>query len=142
MNKLTKGVIAVLGLLCVILVYLVYTQLPQPTYKLNNPPKLLTQEVKAGEEVKWQNDICKLHDHEFASQRTFINLGTGRHYPTGDIGTKGTLKKGECRVSEVSQQVPKDLPAGAYSLLVEVVVQSNHFNTDKFEYTVGPFTIK
>lgn len=137
-----KMFIALLAGLCLVLVYFICSQFPQPTYKLRSDPKILTPEVKVGEMVKWQNDICKLHDHNFTSQRTFINLDTGRRYPVPDIGTKGTLKKGECRVIESSQKVIESILPGRYELLIEVFVQSNHWSRDKFEYTVKEFTIK
>lgn len=141
MSKLLKGIVGILIALCLVLLYFIYLQFPQPTYKLNNPPKLLTAEVSAGEEVRWQNDVCKLHDHDFYSQRTFINLDTGRKYIVPEYGTRGTLKKGECRVNEVTQKVPNDLSPGHYQLLVEVFVKTSRFSTDKFEYTVGIFII-
>lgn len=144
MNKTTKVVIGVLSALCLTLAYLISSQIPRATYEFRNPPKLLTPEVKVGEEVKWVNDICKLHNKDFYSQRTFFNLDTGRKYVIPEYGTRATLSKGECRVSEASQlvSVSLNIPAGKYELIVDVFVKSNRFSTDKFEYTVGVFTIK
>lgn len=137
-----KVIIGLLVFLCLILGYFIYTQIPGPTYKFRSPPKLLTPIVSVGGIVKWQNDICRLQNHPFYSQKTFINLSTGRHYPIPDLATKATLKAGECQVIDVSQMVPTDIPSGMYDLLTEVFVKSNPWNTDTFQYTIGPFTIK
>lgn len=124
--------------------YILYEQLPKPTYKLKAEPILLTSMVRAGEEVKWQNSICKLHDKEFYTQRVLKNLDTKRVYPI-DVATtisSNPLKKGECRVSNTSQIIPLNQTPGRYDLVTQIFVKVNNFNTDKFEYTVGEFEIK
>lgn len=123
--------------------FIFYEQLPKPTYKLKSPPILLTSIVQAGYEVKWQNNICKLHDKEFYTQRVLKNLDTKRVYPI-DVATtisNPPLKKGECRVSNASQIIPINQTPGRYDLVTQIFVKVNNFNTDKFEYTVGEFEI-
>lgn len=122
--------------------FVLYQQLPHRVYKLNNPPRLITQSVPAGGLLQWQNDVCKLHNSPFYSQRTLVNLDTGREYLFSDIGTKGTLNKGECRVSIISQLIPDNQPQGRYELKTQVFVKTNRWTTDKFEYSVGPFEVK
>ena len=145
MNKIIKLVIGLLVVLCLTLLYFIYLQLPRATYKLQNEPKLLTPEVKAGDELVWLNDICKLHDKDFYSERVLKRLDNKREFPSLDtpiLNAQTPLQKGECRMSEVRQVIPENQPVGEYELITRIFVKQNSRSTDKFEYTIGPFTIK
>lgn len=139
--------LAILGLITSRLLYVIYLEAPRPTYRLQEPPKLLTYEVKAGEYVKWQSDICKLHDKEFRTERILKNLDTKREIeleatinrPPGNLPP---LKKGECRINDASQLIPEEILPGQYEIVTNVYVKSTNRSIDKFEYSVGPFTIK
>lgn len=137
MTKTIKSIIGILASLCMILVYFIYLQIPSQTYKLQDVPKLLTKNVKGGEEIKWQSNVCKLHDKDYRTERVLQNLDTKREFPLNVTTSKSTappLKKGECRVSEVSQLVPLDQPPGNYELIIRIFVKSNKYHEDKFEY--------
>lgn len=147
MNKLTKIIIVILVALCLILSYFIYTQIPKSTYKLRHQPKLLTSEIVQGGELVWQNDICKLHDRDYRTERVLRNLDSKREFAIDTTNNRSSsnatsLKKGECRISEISQSIPINQQPGEYQLIIRIFVKSNKYSIDKFEYTVGPFTIK
>ena len=128
--------------------FIVYEQLPKPTYRLEKPPVLLTSEVAPGSYLMWINDICKLHNSDFYVERILHDLNGKRDY-TIDITNKAdpnsatlaSLRQNECRTSEIKQLIPIDQPPGEYTLITKVFVKANRFSIDKFEYSVGPFEI-
>lgn len=141
--KLTISIITVLGALSLILFYFIYLSLPKATYKLNKLPVLLTKEVERGDQVRWISDVCKLHNKDYRTERVLRNLDSRREFPLEiSISKLPPLKKGECRASEASQLIPANQPPGKYELITRVFVKSNKYSINKFEYTVGEFTIK
>lgn len=135
--KFSVFFLAVVCIFSIIMLYLLFA--PITVIKANvQPYKVLTPNVKVGQQIVYQVDACKYMDVSGMIERNFVSTESGILYPA--LVETNNISSG-CSKTRVSTTVPLFLPTGDYYISLRVVYKVNVMRDEIYNFKTVPFHV-
>lgn len=102
---------------------------------LQQPYKVLTKSVKAGDILIYEVNACKYYELESVVFRTFSDDLTYTAPPVPNTVHKG------CGKTKVTIEIPKNLPPDNYHLDLKIVYHVNFIHEVEYNFKTEDFTV-
>lgn len=137
MYKSVLGIILFMG---VVMAYNTYLRFYPFKTIVVSKVRVLTSEIKQGEEVKYEVDYCRFTDAPATVYRTVQS--TRNPDDRYSLPITNSISVPGCHTLQRSIPIDPSIPPGEYYIKVVSIYEVNEYQKSKYEFTIGNFKIK